>query len=167
MDIGKQCLMPQTAPSDQGLHRLLKLQESKLNESPFRTIFPPALRDNRPTSAVSALINKGDKFYDFLFPFLYTTPSEKGSTLKRKHLLPRRDKTCAQWSLISTRAFTQSNQNLHWAHFGWPVMQCIFLRTTKTLIRLRGCAVWFGCSLGAHIRRYLSDVAARTEYIEE
>ena len=29
-----------------------------------------------------------------------------------------------------------------------------FIRTTKTLIRLRACAVWFESSLGAHVRRY-------------
>ena len=29
-----------------------------------------------------------------------------------------------------------------------------FIRTTKTLIRLHGCAGWFESSLGAHVRRY-------------
>ena len=32
-------------------------------------------------------------------------------------------------------------------------MQSFFKRTTKTLIRLRGCAGWFESSLDAHIRR--------------
>ena len=33
-------------------------------------------------------------------------------------------------------------------------MQSFFVRTTKTLIRLRACAGWFDSSLGAHVRRY-------------
>ena len=52
--------MPQYAASDQGLHCLLKLLEG-LNETvkssgsgPFSQ---PTLRDNQPTSAVSALIS--------------------------------------------------------------------------------------------------------------
>ena len=32
------------------------------------------------------------------------------------------------------------------------------MRTTKTLIRLRGCAVWLEFSLGIHVRRYFSYV---------
>ena len=33
--------------------------------------------------------------------------------------------------------------------------QSFFMRTTKTLIRLRGCAGWSESSLGAHVRRYI------------
>ena len=33
------------------------------------------------------------------------------------------------------------------------------LRSVKILIRLRECSVWSECSLGAHVRRYFSDVA--------
>ena len=34
-------------------------------------------------------------------------------------------------------------------------MHSIFIRTTKTRIRLRGCAGWFGSTLAAHVRRFL------------
>ena len=51
---------PQNAASDQGQHCLLKLQEVKVNETflrPHSGLFSqPTLRDNRPTSAVIALI---------------------------------------------------------------------------------------------------------------
>ena len=33
----------------------------------------------------------------------------------------------------------QSDQKLHWVHFGLPMVHSFFIRTTKTLIRLRGC----------------------------
>ena len=62
---------------------------------------------------------------------------------------------CAQRRFKSACAFAQSNQNLHWAHFGSPWMQSFFMRTTKTQIRLRGCAVWFESSLGAYVKRYV------------
>ena len=45
--------MPQNAASDHGLHCLLTLQEVNPRSGPFSQ---PTLRDNRPTSAVSALI---------------------------------------------------------------------------------------------------------------
>ena len=35
-------------------------------------------------------------------------------------------------------SFTQSDQNLHWAHFGQARMQSFFMWTTKILIRLLG-----------------------------
>ena len=57
-------------------------------------------------------------------------------------------------------AFTQFNRIFHWAHFGLTRMQSVFMQTTKTLIRLRGCAVWFESSLYAHVRSYVSDIAA-------
>ena len=46
-------------------------------------------------------------------------------------------------------------QNLHWAHFGQWKMQRFFMRTTKTLITLRGCIACFGSSLNGHVRRYV------------
>ena len=36
----------------------------------------------------------------------------------------------------------------------WIASDAKFMRTTKTLIRLRGCAGWSECSLGAFVRRY-------------
>ena len=33
----------------------------------------------------------------------------------------------------------------------------VFMRTTKTLVRLCGCAGWFESSLGAYVRRYVSS----------
>ena len=62
---------------------------------------------------------------------------------------------CAQRRFRSACAFAQSDQNLHWAHFGQPRMQSFFMRTMKTLIRLRGCAGWSESSMAAHVRRYL------------
>ena len=42
-----------------------------------------------------------------------------------------------------------------WLGAFWiPIMQSIFMRTTKTLIRLRGCAGWSESSLWAQVRRY-------------
>ena len=43
--------------------------------------------------------------------------------------------------------------------FGQPKMQSFFMRTTKTLIRLRGCAGWIESSLDAHVRRSTASVA--------
>ena len=40
---------------------------------------------------------------------------------------------------------------------GW---QRFFMRTMKTLNRLRGCAGWFKSSLDAHIRKYVSHATA-------
>ena len=54
-----------------------------------------------------------------------------------------------------------SNQSAHSlvrifsAHFGKSRVQSFFVRTTKTLFRLRGCASWFEPSLGAHGIRYV------------
>ena len=63
--------------------------------------------------------------------------------------------TCApRWRFWSDCAFAQSDQNLHWAHFGQPrkiVSSCGQWR----LIRLCGCACWFESSLGVHVRRYV------------
>ena len=54
---------------------------------------------------------------------------------------------CVQRRFRSTCAFTQSYTKLHCAHF--------FMWTTKTLIRLSGCADWFESSLDAHFKGYL------------
>ena len=59
---------------------------------------------------------------------------------------------CGQWRFRSACAFAQADQNLYWAHFGSPLMQNFFLRTTKIMIRLHGCAGWFESSLGTHVR---------------
>ena len=55
----------------------------------------------------------------------------------------------------SSRTFVQSKENLYRPHFGWPRVQRFVTRTTKTLIRPRGCAGWLESSLGAHIRKYV------------
>ena len=47
---------------------------------------------------------------------------------------------CTQQRFRSACTFVQSDQNLHWAHFEQPRMQSFFMWTTKTMIRLRGCA---------------------------
>ena len=62
---------------------------------------------------------------------------------------------CARRWFRSACAFAYSDQSLDWAHFRWPRMRSFFMRTTKTLIRLRGCAVWLESLLGAHARRYI------------
>ena len=62
---------------------------------------------------------------------------------------------CTHQRFGSHCAFAQSDQNPHWAHFGYPRVQSFFMRTTMTLIRLRGCAGWSESSLGAHARRYV------------
>ena len=43
---------------------------------------------------------------------------------------------CAQRRFRSACAFAPSSQNHYWMHFGWPMLQGFFIRTTKTLIRL-------------------------------
>ena len=43
------------------------------------------------------------------------------------------------------------SQNLHLVHFGYPGLQSFFIRTMKTLIRLRACAGWFEFSFGADV----------------
>ena len=42
-----------------------------------------------------------------------------------------------------------------WDSQGCKVCCFFFKRTTKTLIRLRGCASWFESSMGHHIKRYI------------
>ena len=54
----------------------------------------------------------------------------------------------------SACTFLQPDQNLHWAYFGQPRMQKLFMQKMKTLIRLHGCAGWSESSFGAHISRY-------------
>ena len=54
---------------------------------------------------------------------------------------------CAQRRFRSDCAFAQSDPNLHWAHCRQLKMQSVFLRTSKTLIRLRGCEGLFESSL--------------------
>ena len=50
--------------------------------------------------------------------------------------------------------------------YGWPMMQGFFMRTTKTLIRLRGCAGWFESSLGAHVSINIPIISKyRSEYL--
>ena len=44
--------------------------------------------------------------------------------------------TCAQWRFRSACAFMQSDQKLHWVHFGYPRMQNFFMGSKETLIRL-------------------------------
>ena len=63
---------------------------------------------------------------------------------------------CAQRRFRSDCAFAQSDQNLHWAHFGEPRMQRVFMWPAKTLVRLHACAGWFESSLDSHVRRYVS-----------
>ena len=46
----------------------------------------------------------------------------------------------AQRRFWSAYALAQSDQNLHWAHVGYPRMQTFFKRITKTLIRPHGSA---------------------------
>ena len=43
---------------------------------------------------------------------------------------------CAQRTVRSTRTFAESDQNLHWAHFGKPKLLSLFMRTRKTQFRL-------------------------------
>ena len=43
--------------------------------------------------------------------------------------------------------------NLSSSYVGQPRMQRFSMRTTKTLIRPRGCAGWFESSFGAHVRK--------------
>ena len=63
---------------------------------------------------------------------------------------------CAKPRFRSACAIAQSDQNLHWAHFGEPRLQRFFMRTKKILICLCGCKGWFESSLGAY------DIAAQS-----
>ena len=67
---------------------------------------------------------------------------------------------CVQRRFRSACAFAQTDQKLHQPHFRKPRMQSFFMWTTKTLIRLRGCAGWSESLLGTHVRRSISDIAA-------
>ena len=54
------------------------------------------------------------------------------------------------WSRFrSACAFVQFEQNLHWPYFEQTRMQCFFMHTNKTLIKLYRCAGWFQSLLGA------------------
>ena len=67
----------------------------------------------------------------------------------------------AQWRLKSAYASAQSDQNLCCTHEETWHLCLSKMRLVKILIRLRECAVWSESSLGAHIRRYVFDVAVR------
>ena len=59
---------------------------------------------------------------------------------------------CAQQRFRSTCTLVQSDQYFPWTHFGQLVKDaCYSMRTTKTLIRLRGCAGWFESSFAVHV----------------
>ena len=45
-------------------------------------------------------------------------------------------------------------------------MQCFFMRTTKSPIRLRVCAGWFEPSLGAHVSRHAFSRCSFYKYLE-
>ena len=63
---------------------------------------------------------------------------------------------CYRYITRDVRKYTFGHyQNIHSAHLGYSGMQSFFMRTTKTLIRLCGCAGWFESSLGAYVRRYV------------
>ena len=57
---------------------------------------------------------------------------------------------CAQRRLGSSWASAQSDQSLHSALLGYLSIQCFFMRTAKTLIRLGACPGWSESSLDAH-----------------
>ena len=61
-----------------------------------------------------------------------------------KFVEPQRQKT-----YLLTCAFAQSDQNLHCPHFEQSGMQRFYVLTTKTLLRLRGCAGSFESTLSA------------------
>ena len=77
--------------------------------------------------------------------------------MNKKNRNPQHQKTCIRICVparfTSACAFAQSDQNLRWGHFGQPMTQSFIMRTTKTLIRLLGCAGWFESTLGAHFKR--------------
>ena len=58
---------------------------------------------------------------------------------------------CAQRTLRSAWASTQSDQSLRCALNGLLRTQAFFMRTAKTLIRLGRCPVWSESSLGAKV----------------
>ena len=63
---------------------------------------------------------------------------------------------CAQRNFRSACTFAQSGQKLHSAQFGLARVQRFFIRTTETLVRLRGCADLFeSLFLGAHVRQFV------------
>ena len=66
----------------------------------------------------------------------------------------------AQRRFRSLCGFVLSNQNLYWTQFGQPRMQSFFMRTTKTLIKQRGCAGWFEFSLVHMPAGTFSQIAA-------
>ena len=68
---------------------------------------------------------------------------------------------CAQRRFLSACVFAQSDQNLHWTHFKYRRMQKVFMRTRKTLMKLRGCVGWSESSLGTHVRGTFTRVAVQ------
>ena len=58
----------------------------------------------------------------------------------------------------------QSDQKLHWAHFGEPRMQVFFMKTMKTLIRQCGCTGCFEASLDVHVRTYVFPHCGLSSY---
>ena len=62
---------------------------------------------------------------------------------------------CAKWRFRSDCANAQSDQNLHWAHFGYSRMQSLFMWTTKFWVWLSEGVGWFESSLSVHSRRYV------------
>ena len=61
---------------------------------------------------------------------------------------------------------------LHWSesslckHFGIAMIQNFLMRTTKTQIRLRGCAVWSESLLFAHDRKFVFHTADTYHTVE-
>ena len=67
---------------------------------------------------------------------------------------PQRQKTYLRTCAPAKNTINQSDWNLSIASF-WIMMLSFFMRSTKTQIRLRGCAGWFESSLDTHVRRYV------------
>ena len=65
------------------------------------------LWDINTLGRISAILSKGDNFYDFPFTFPHTKkiPSEKGFTLQGKNLLPR-----GGYSFLSEKATFQKGE---------------------------------------------------------
>ena len=59
--------------------------------------------------------------------------------------------TCALSKDLDNPAYSQSGHNLHWSHFGQPMVKSFFMRTTETdqTAQTRSESM-----LGAHVRRY-------------
>ena len=74
-------------------------------------------------------------------------------------------RTCATSEDSDQTAHAQSDQNHRCAHFCIAKAAKFIMRTTKILIRLRGCAGRFVSWLGTYVSKYVSHVAGQVSLL--